>query len=74
MIKISSDLFSWSIRRTSSSLELMNGGNMFDIIQGPKVSRDAVEKSYGVNVAQIFDDCNGCIAVAMDYVSDKKHA
>ena len=28
---------------------MMNGGNMFDIIQGPKVSRDAVEKSYGEN-------------------------
>lgn len=56
------------------ALELMNGGSMFDIIQGPKVSRKAVEKSYGENFAQIFDDCNGCIGVAMDYVADKKRA
>lgn len=54
------------------ALELMNGGDMFDIVQGPKVSREAVENSYGENFAKIFDDCNGCIGVAMDYVADKK--
>eukprot|EP01036_Dinobryon_divergens_P033825 gene33826-43707_t len=46
------------------ALKLMNGGNI----------RDVVEKSYGENLAQIFDDCNGCIGVAMDYVFDKEHA
>jgi len=56
------------------ALQLMNGGNMFEIIQGPKVSRDAVKKSYGENFAQIFDDCNGCIGVAMEYASDNQLA
>jgi hypothetical protein len=54
------------------ALELMNGGNMFEIVKGPKVSREAVEKSYGEDFAKIFDDCNGCIGLALDYVSENK--
>jgi 3-phosphoglycerate kinase len=54
------------------ALKLMNGGNMFDIVHGPKVSREAVEKLYCEDFAKIFDDCNGCIGLALDYVVDKE--
>eukprot|EP01039_Chlorochromonas_danica_P011534 gene11534-12911_t len=54
------------------ALELMNGGNMFDVITAPKVSREAVEAQYGAAFAKIFDDCDSCIGVALDYVADKK--
>lgn len=54
------------------ALELMNGGNMFDVIEAPKVSREAVVKEHGENFAKIFDDCDCCIGVAFDYVADQK--
>lgn len=53
------------------ALKLMNGGNMFSIIQAPKVSREAVVIEYGENFATVFDDCDGCIGVALDYLSDE---
>lgn len=53
------------------ALELMYGGNMFTIIQAPKVSREAVVINYGEDFAKIFDDCNSCIGVALDYVDDE---
>lgn len=49
------------------ALKLMNGGNMFSVIQAPKVSRDAVRDKYGEDFAKMFDDCDGCIGVALDY-------
>jgi hypothetical protein len=52
------------------ALKLMNGGNMFSIIQAPKVSRDAVVLQYGDEFAKISDYCDGCIGVALDYLSD----
>eukprot|EP00981_Chlorochromonas_danica_P014897 scaffold9386_cov154-Ochromonas_danica.AAC.4 len=54
------------------ALELMNGGNMFDVITAPKVSREAVVEHYGDEFAKVFDDCDCCIGVALDYVADKK--
>jgi hypothetical protein len=54
------------------ALKLMNGGNMFDVIEAPKVSREAVVEHYGDDFAKIFDDCDGCIGVALDYVADKE--
>ena len=54
------------------ALELMNGGNMFDVITAPKVSRDAVAEHYGEEFAKVFDDCDCCIGVALDYIADKK--
>ena len=54
------------------ALELMNGGNMFDVITAPKVSRDAVLLEYGEDFADVFDACGGCIGVALDYIADKK--
>lgn len=54
------------------ALELMNGGNMFDVITAPKVSRDAVVEHYGEEFANVFDDCDCCIGVALDYLVDKK--
>jgi hypothetical protein len=54
------------------ALELMNGGNMFDVITAPKVSRDAVAEHYGEEFAKVFDDCDCCIGVALDYLADKK--
>ena len=44
------------------ALELMNGGNMFEIIQGPKVSREAVEKSYGENLRKYLMIATGASA------------
>lgn len=52
------------------ALELVNDGCMFEIVRGPKVSREAVEAAHGEAVAKIFDDCDGCIGVAMDYLRD----
>lgn len=40
------------------ALELMNGGNMFDVITAPKVSRDPVVEHYGEEFAKVFDDCD----------------
>jgi hypothetical protein len=54
------------------ALELMNGGDMFDVITAPKVSREAVVAAFGVDFAQIFDECDSSIGVALDYVADKK--
>lgn len=53
------------------SLKLMNGGNVFDIIYAPKVTRNAVVKEYGEEFAKIFDACDSCLGVALDYVRDK---
>jgi hypothetical protein len=52
------------------ALKLMNGGNMFSIIQAPKVTREAVVGKYGEEFAKTFDECDGCIGVALDYLSD----
>jgi hypothetical protein len=55
-----------------NALKLLNGGNMFSFIQAPKVSRDAVVGEYGEEVARIFNDCDDCIGVALDYQYDKE--
>jgi hypothetical protein len=55
-----------------NALKLMNGGNMFSIVQAPKVSREAVVDKYGEEFAKIFDDCENCIGVALDYLSDEE--
>ncbi len=52
----------------------MNGGNMFSVVQAPKVSRDAVRDKYGEDFAKVFDDCDGCIGVALDYLDDKERS
>ena len=54
------------------ALKLMNGGNMFSIVQAPKVSREAIVGEYGEAFAKVFDDCDGCIGVALDYLSDEE--
>jgi hypothetical protein len=54
------------------ALKLMNGGNMFTIIQAPKVSREAVVAFYGESFAKVFDDCDSCIGVALDYTTDEE--
>lgn len=53
-----------------NALKLMNGGNMFTIIQAPKVSREAVVAAYDESFAKIFDDCDSCIGIALDYITD----
>ena len=45
---------------------------MFDVITAPKVSREAVVEHYGDEFAKVFDDCDCCFGVALDYVADKK--
>jgi hypothetical protein len=54
-----------------NALKLMNGGNMFTIIQAPKVSREAVVDAYGERFAEVFDDCDSCIGIALDYTEDR---
>jgi len=54
------------------ALKLMNGGNMFSVVQAPKVSREAIVGKYGDDFAKVFDDCDGCIGVALDYLSDEE--
>ncbi len=54
------------------ALELMNGGNMFDVIEAPKVSREAIVSKFGEDFAKTFDECDGCIGVALDFLTDKK--
>jgi hypothetical protein len=45
---------------------------MFDVIQAPKVSREAVAGEYGEEFAKMFDDCDGRIGVSLDFLDDKK--
>jgi hypothetical protein len=52
-------------------LKLLNGGNMFEIVRAPMVSKDAVTNYLGEDFAQIFEDCNSCIGVAQDFVTEK---
>ena len=54
------------------ALKLMFGGNMFTIIRAPNVSREAVVAVYGESFAKIFDDCDSCIGVALDYTTDEE--
>ena len=56
------------------ALELMNGGNMFDVIEAPKVSREAIVSNFGEEFSKTFDECDGCIGVALDFQADKKTA
>lgn len=56
------------------SLMLINGGNMFDVIKAPKVSREAIVVQYGKDFAQVFDDCDHCIGIALDYFSDRNRS
>jgi hypothetical protein len=53
------------------SLKLLNGGNMFEFVHAPKVSKDAVIKYHGEDFAKIFEECDNCIGVAQDYVTEK---
>ena len=43
---------------------------MFDVIEAPKVSREAVVEHYGEEFAKIFEECDSCIGIALDYVND----
>lgn len=52
------------------ALKLLNGGNMFAVVQAPKVSREAVANAYGEGFAEVFDDCDSCIGMAFDYTTD----
>ena len=55
-----------------NALKMLNGGNMFSFIQAPKVSREAVVSQYGEEFAKIFDECDSCIGIAMDYLNDEQ--
>lgn len=52
-----------------NALQLLNEDNLLTFIQAPKVSREAVVKAYGEEFAKIFDECDRCIGIALDYVS-----
>lgn len=54
------------------ALKLLNDGNTFSIVQATKVSREAIVAKYGEDSAKVFDDCDGCIGVALDYLSDEE--
>ena len=53
------------------SLKLINGGNMFEVVRAPKVTKDAVLRYHGEEFAQIFVDCDSCIGIAEDFVTEK---
>ena len=53
------------------SLKLINGGNMFEVVRAPKVTKDAVLRYHGKEFAQIFEDCDNCIGIAEDFVTEK---
>jgi hypothetical protein len=53
------------------SLKLLNGGNMYEFIHAPKVSKDVVIKYHGEDFAKIFEECDNCIGVAQDFVIEK---
>ena len=53
------------------ALKLINGGDMFEVVGAPKVSKDAVIRYEGEEFAQIFEDCDNCIGIAQDYVTEK---
>jgi len=54
-----------------NALKLLNGGNMFEVIMAPKVSQDAVSGVYGKEFSQTFEDCGGCIGIALDFEASK---
>ena len=54
-----------------NALKLLNGGNMFDVVAAPKVSKDAVSAICGKEFSQIFEDCGDCIGIAMDFEASK---
>jgi hypothetical protein len=54
------------------ALDLVYGGDMFDVVAAPNVSRDAVSAAYGEALAQTFDDCGGCFGVATEFERDEK--
>ena len=47
-------------------LKLLHGGNMFEVVRAPKVTKDAVLRCRGVEFAQTFEDCDNCIGNAED--------
>jgi len=53
------------------ALKLLNGGNMFDVVAAPKVSKDAVSGVYGKEFSQTFEDCGNCIGIAIDFEAAK---
>ena len=40
--------------------------------QSFKVSREAVVAAYGESFAEVFNDCDSCICVALDYTNDEE--
>lgn len=53
-----------------NSLKCLNGGNLFQRIQAPKVSREEVVEMYGDDFARIFDACDSCIGTALMFWYD----
>lgn len=41
-------------------------------IQAPKVTREAVAAFYGEEAMRIYDDCDCCIGIAVDYMHEKR--
>lgn len=56
------------------SLKLMNGGDMVEPLQVPKVAREAVVNEFGEDFGTIFDQCNHCIGIALDYAKEKRRS
>lgn len=52
------------------ALKLLNGGNLFDFVQAPMVSKDAVMKEYDGTFVQVFEDCENCSGTALDFVTN----
>ena len=54
------------------ALELLYGGNLVDFFCVPKVSREAVVQMYGEAFAKVFDDCDSCLGIALDYTREPR--
>lgn len=53
------------------ALDLIYGGDIFTFIQAPKISQEAVIEEFGEEFAELFDECDSCIGIALDYHRDK---
>jgi hypothetical protein len=55
---------------SAKALNLIHGKEMFDIIEAPKVSKEAVQQEFGDEFQKVFEDCDDSLGIAIDYIND----
>jgi hypothetical protein len=55
---------------SAKALNLIHGKEMFDIIEAPKVSKEAVQQELGDEFQKVFEDCDDSLGIAIDYIND----